>query len=176
MKTLLCTLILATLGTAAAKADTVTISFDQPNQTAIPGQTLEFFGTITNLTSSTIFLNSDDLDPAGLSISSNDLFFTNAPISLAPAGQPGSSSGDIELFDLLVTIPLQDAPGLYSGTYDLIGGPDDGKDIAQDVLGSANFSVTTVTTVPEPSTIYLLLSGASALFPIARRMRSATPQ
>jgi len=39
MKTLLCTLILATLGAAAAQAATITITLDQPNQFATPGTT-----------------------------------------------------------------------------------------------------------------------------------------
>ena len=173
MKTLLCTLILATLGTAAAKADTITITFDQPNQTAVAGDTLEFFGTITNNTSSTIYLNLDALNLSGLSFSTNDQFFNTVPISLDPSGQPGDSSGDIELFDVTVSSPLADPAGLYSGTYTLLGGTDsDG----QDVLSTANFSVTTTapSTVPEPSSIVLLLSGIlTAGVPISR-MRNCT--
>ena len=37
MKTLFCGLMLALLGTVAAKADTVTITFDQPVQGACAG-------------------------------------------------------------------------------------------------------------------------------------------
>ena len=46
MKKLLCTLALGMM-TVAAKADSVTITFDEPNQIGSAGQTLEFFGTIT---------------------------------------------------------------------------------------------------------------------------------
>jgi hypothetical protein len=171
MKTLLCTLVLATLGTAVAKADSITITFDQPNQFAAPGETLQFFGTITNDTNTTIYLNNDDLNPGSFSLATNDQFFSNVPISLAPSGQPGDSSGDIELFDITVSNPLLDSGGTYTGTYTLFGGADGGANTAQDNLVAANFSVTPT---PEPSTIYLLLTGASALVPISRKLRTRT--
>jgi hypothetical protein len=165
MKTLLCTLILATLGTAVAKADTITISFDQPNQAAAPGGSLQFFGTITNDSNATIYLNSDDLNLNGLSLTTNDQFFNTVPISLAPSGQPGDSSGDIELFDVTVSDPLLDSAGTYSGTYTLFGGADGN---AQDNLSSASFSVTTT---PEPASIYLLLTGVPAALVSLRKQR-----
>jgi hypothetical protein len=158
MKNLLCTLMLVALSAAAAQASALTIAFDQPDQIGMPGQTLQFFGTIANTSANTVFLISDDLNPTGLSLTVTDLFFANAPFFLAPSGQPGDSSGDIELFDIAVSAPLLDAPATYPGTYDLVGGADSN---AQDVLGSASFSVTTAT--PEPSTIYLLLAALSAI-------------
>lgn len=175
MKTLLCTLILATIGTTVAKADSVTITLDQPNQIAVPGGTLQFFGTITNDTGTTIYLNGDALNLDGLSFTTVDQFFNTVPISLAPSGQVGDSSGDIELFDVNVSDPLIDALGTYSGSYTLVGGADGGAGTAQDNLGSVSFSVSEVSEVsevPEPSTIYLLLGGLSgALVPISRRLR-----
>jgi hypothetical protein len=167
MKTLLCTLILATLGAAAAKADTITITFDQPNQVALPGTTVEFFGTLTNNTTSTIFLNGDALNLNGSSFTTNDLFFANAPFFLAP----GANSGDIELFDVSVTSPLIDPAGFYTGTYSLLGGIDgNGQDVLE--TNPATFSVDTApatSPVPEPASIALLLTGASTLLPIARK-------
>jgi hypothetical protein len=160
MKTLLCTLMLAAFS-AAAKADEITITFDQPNQAGSEGQTIQFFGTITNNTSGTVFLNSDDLNLGGLSLATNDLFFANAPISLGP----DSNSGDIELFDVTVSNPLIDPAATYLGSYDLVGGPDGN---AADVLGSASFSVTTT---PEPSAIYLLLSVIAATAFVGSRRR-----
>jgi hypothetical protein len=160
MKTLFCALILAAVATAA-KADPVTITFDQPNQIAGAGQTLEFFGTITNNTASTIFLNSDDPNLAGLSFSINDQFFSTVPPSLAA----GANSGDIELFDVTLSNPLQDAFATYAGDYTLVGGIDGN---AQDNIGSAAFSVSSV---PEPSTIGLLFTGFAGLLPIRSRLR-----
>jgi hypothetical protein len=176
MKTLLCTLMLATLGAAAAKADSITITLDHPNQIAYPGETLQFFGTITNDTNTTIYLNSDDpnlSDPSGVSFTLDDLFFSNVPISLAPKGQAGASSGDIELFDIIASSPLLDPLRAYPGTYTLFGGNDGGADTAQDNLGSASFSASIT---PEPATFsYLLLSALPALVPIARKLRTRTP-
>jgi hypothetical protein len=165
MKTLLCTMILATLGTVAAKADTVTITFDQPTQTATAGGTLEFFGTITNDTASTVFLNSDSFTLNGVSFTLDDQFFNTVPVSLAS----GASSGDIELFDVMASDPLVDAAGFYSGSYTLVGGADGN---AQDNLGTGSFTVDVANPVPEPSSICLLLSGGlAALAPLARKMR-----
>jgi hypothetical protein len=159
MKTLLCALILATLGSVAAKADDVTITFDQPIQAGLPGSTIEFFGTITNNTNATIFLNNDDLNLISPTLGTIDQFFATVPVSLAPNGQLGDSSGNIELFDVTITAPFDLTPG----TYTLFGGADGG---AQDSLGSAGF---TVEPVPEPSSIYLVLGGFSTLLPIAKR-------
>src|ERR1700683_202171 len=89
MKTLLCTLMLAILSVAAARADILTISLDQPDQTGSPGGTLQFFGTITNDSDATVFLNSDDLTLDGLSLAITDQFFNTVPISLAANGDPG---------------------------------------------------------------------------------------
>jgi hypothetical protein len=167
MKTLLCALILATLGTAAAKADTITITLDQPNQVGLPGSTVEFLGTLTNNTSGTIFLNGDALNIEGLSFTITDQFFNNAPISLAP----GANSGDIELFDIAVASPLLDPAGFYTGTYSLLGGIDgNGQDLLE--TQPTTFSVDTApptSAVPEPTSIALLLTGASALLPITRK-------
>jgi hypothetical protein len=158
IKAVFCVLILATLASVSAKADEVTITIDQPSQTASAGATLQFFGTITNDTDSTLYLNSDDLTLPGLSLTTTDQFFNTVPNALAPDG----SSGDIELFDVTVSNPLLDPAGTYSGTYNLTGGPDGN---AQDNLGTATFSVTTVT--PEPPSLYLLLTGILSLAALA---------
>jgi hypothetical protein len=157
MKTILSTLIFAAFSAAAANADVVTITFDQANQSANPGATLQFFGTITNNTPNTVYLNSDDLTIGGPpDLASNDLFFANVPISLAPNGQLGASSGDIELFDVIVSNPLSNPLTTYPGTYDILGGSDPGS---AEVLSSTNFSVTTA---PEPAVNYLIFGMASA--------------
>jgi len=172
MRKLLCTLMLATLGTAAAKADSVTITFDQASETGTAGQTLEFFGTIVNDSNTIIYLNNDDLNFSSPGFTPIDQFFNTVPISLAPSGQAGDSSGDIELFDIGVNSPFGLALGNYSGEYTLFGGDDGGADTAQDNLGSASFAVDVTPTVgvtPEPPSIYLLLAGLVGVWVLASR-------
>ena len=165
MKILFSSLMLAALSAIPAMAD-ITIVFDQPNQMGQPGQTLEFFGTITNNGSDTVFLNSDDVNLTSPSLTVNDLFFSNVPVSL----DPGQSSGDIELFDVMLSNPLLDTPATHLGIYTLFGGRDGD---AQDNLASATFSVNTT---PEPAGIFLLLGVFAILILISRRRLTAAPK
>ena len=166
MKTLLNILVLAALATAGARAD-ILVVFDNPYQTGHPGDTLQFFGVISNTGSDTVFLNGDDLTPTGISFTITDQFFTNVPWSL----DEGSSSGDIELFDVTVSNPLLDPPNIYPGTYTLLGGVD--GDVGEN-LASAYFSVTTAPSVPagvpEPGS-WLLLGTALAGLGMVHRLR-----
>lgn len=160
----ICTLFIAALCGLPVHADTVVIAFDQPNQYATSGATLQFFGSITNLTSLTVFLNGDGLSLDGSpDLSTNDLFFTTVPISLGP----GATSGDIELFDVIVSSPLTNPPATYAGTYTLFGGADGN---AQDNLGSASFSVA----APEPLTFYSTPACLLALYILSKMTRSGS--
>jgi hypothetical protein len=152
---------LAVSGASSGWAGSILITFDNPNQTGMPGDTLVFMGVISNGGSSTAFLNSDGLNLLGNSFAVNDLFFSNVPISL----DPGQSSPDIELFDVTLNNPFTDLSGTYTGTYGLLGGVDGN---AQDMLGSANFSVTETSSVPEPSSNVLLAAALGALVGVHR--------
>lgn len=157
-KMLLFLTALTCLAVSEARADTVAITFDNPTQTGNPGDTLTFFGTILNSGTSTVFLNSDDLNLAGASFNTTDLFFGNVPISL----DSGASSGDIELFDVTLLSSFTDSFGPYGGTYTLFGGVDGN---AQDLLTQDNFTVTATAPVatPEPATALLLATGLLGL-------------
>jgi hypothetical protein len=150
------------ISVASAHAGTLTITFDTPDQIGNVGDTLQYFGTITNNSASTIFLNSDSLnlagDPSDFSITDD---FGNTPFSI----DAGQTSTDIELFDVTINNPFTDGSGTFAGTYVIFGGADGG---AQDVLvdPAASFS-TTVT--PEPGTYMLLLTGISGIALIRRR-------
>lgn len=147
---------LAALALAAisASATSISITLDQPTQAGNPGATIQYFGTITNNTGQTIYLNADSLDETDgtTSLTFNDLFFTTVPLSLAP----GTNSGDIELFDAVPSVS-----GVFTGSYTLLGGSDGN---AQDNLGSVNFAAT-----PEPSSLMLLASGSAAAAAFLRR-------
>ena len=106
-------LVAVVLSAAGARADIVDMVFDAATLTGSPGDTLAFFGTLTNVTDSPVYLNSDNFNLSGLPFSAvTDFFHTNAPLFLDSSGSPADTSGDIELFD--ITIPSGQGPGLYT--------------------------------------------------------------
>ena len=146
-------LAVMTLAVAAARAGSITITLDDPNQSGNAGQTLNFLGVITNTDTTPgdqpIFLNFDSPNFTLSDATLVDNFFSNVPVSLAE----GASSGDIDLFDITLANPATQPVGLYSGTYGLFGGMDGGTNTASDNLAQTNFSVTVA---PEPGTLGLL--------------------
>jgi hypothetical protein len=94
--------------------------------------------TITNIISSTIFFDRQQRFRTSSSLSGRRsiLFylFDNQPVSLGP----GQTLPDIDAF--MVTIAPSALPGLYDGSFGLIGGA---SNDAMDQLGSANFQVDT---------------------------------
>jgi hypothetical protein len=150
MKIFINLIALTAMAAAGARAGDIVITFDNPNQTGNPGETLEFLATITNtdpdLNDAPIFLNQDSLNLTLNDATKNDLFFANAPIDLAP----GDSFSGIELFDYTLADPESEPFGLYGGTYGLIGGADGGDGSGQDNLAQADFSVDVEAQTPEP--------------------------
>jgi hypothetical protein len=165
---------LTVLAAAGARAGDISITLDDPDQTGNPGETLQFFGTITNTDTNPgdapIYLNFDSLNLALSDAVPNDLFFTNAPVDLAE----GASSGDIELFDYTLANPESDPFGTYDGTYGLLGGMDGGADTAQDNLAQVSFSVDVEpsSSTPEPATLALLGTGLALIGWLHRGRRS----
>jgi hypothetical protein len=162
MKTLLQILALLTVTVAAGRADiNMSIVLDNPNQTGLPGSTLQFFGTITNTGDATVFLISDSIDlSGGAAFNITDLFLDNVPFSL----DPGVTSKDIELFDVALADPFTDPPGLNDGSYTLMA--TDGA--SQSIFTTAGFSVTVSTPEPEYCGI-LTLTIVGLLFASSRR-------
>jgi len=144
------------LSVAGARADNVDIVFDTATLTGSSGDTLAFFGTLTNVTGSPVYLNSDNFNLSGLPFSAvDDLFNTNVPLFLDSSGSPAATSGDIELFD--ITIPAGQSPGSYSGNYALLGGSDSNS---FDPVGAADFAVNVskpLSATPEPHGLPLLV-------------------
>ena len=159
---------LAMMAGASARADGITITLDNPNQTGNPGQLIEFFGTVTNNSTDTdpadsIYLNSDYLTLALTDATQNDNFYA-AYYPIALAG--GESSGDIDLFDYTLANPETDLFGPHAGIYQLLGGIDGGAQTASDSLDEVNFSVDVEPApsgTPEPGTCYLLGGGLALL-------------
>jgi hypothetical protein len=158
MKKLLLPLLpLLMLLTPANAGASVAVLLDAPNQTGAPGETLTFTGVITNLDLlNPVYLNSFDLNLAGIDFVTDGFsafFDPSFPISLPGGG----SSSDITLFTVALNNPLVGPPGVYVGSYALVGGADGN---AQEVLGSVDFSIQTV---PEPATWALFGVGALLL-------------
>lgn len=153
-------ILLIGLAGAPAQGTALFITLDTPTLSGSPGDFLQFFGTITNTTGATVFLNADNFNLTGFDPSALDdtPFFINAPLSLAAFG----STADIELFD--VTIPNPFAAGDYGGTFQILGGADGS---AQDIVATAFFTVQVAT--PEPSSA-ALLSGALLFLLAAKRI------
>jgi hypothetical protein len=152
--TLLCGLALAC---GSARADLLSITFQQSVETGAPGSMVLFSGTLTNLTSSTIYLNADSLNLAGFNPGDIDdsPFFANTPTGFLG---PNASTGPIGLFN--VTIPNPFPSGSYNGTFQALGGGTFNDLTILD--GPTGFTVQvspgTQSSVPEPSSIILTVT------------------
>ena len=170
MKALLNTLGVFCLAVGSAQAGLI-FTIDNPNQVALDGDTLHFFGTLTNDSATDpLFLNADSFNfqlSAG-SYTFND-FLNNLPLCLTAVNtlactSTGNSTGSVALFDIVLSNPTVDPLGVYLGSLTYIGGATDG---AQDNLATGNFSVETVT--PEPATGALIGTALLALGVAFRR-------
>jgi hypothetical protein len=154
------------LGSALAKADSITLTLSSPFQNGGWGSVLEFDATVTNTTASTVYLNDDDPtilgNPASppMLVLDDSGFFNNFPLSLAPSG----SSGDTFTGELFTVAIQPGVPyGIYAGTFEILGG--NPSDFA-DMIGSANFGVTVT---PEPPSWQLLAMALMCLFAVIFR-------
>jgi len=147
-------IVLLTAGLAAGFSSEIQVDLLQPSQTGSPGDTLEFDGTITNLSSTdTVFFNA-----ASSNSVSSDLtidvtpYLLNAPLSLGP----GEMSPLFDIFD--IKIDLAALPGSFPGnTFTVLGGADpNALDTLEDVEADVNVIASSV---PEPSSTSLLLVG-----------------
>jgi hypothetical protein len=157
-------LVIATIAVVSNAGATTLLTLDTPDQVGHPGDTLQFFGSLTNTGPDTVFLNSSDLNfTNAASFTTDDLFAVNVPVSI----DPGQTVNGIEFFDITLSNPFTDPFDVYSGTYTLLGGSDPN---AMDVLTAANFSVSAEagSTVPEP-TLVIPVCAALALLSLRRR-------
>jgi len=145
------------LSAMLCNADTINIDLMPALLSGSPGSTILFSGTLSNTSSSTVFLNSAGINLSGGFTPADEHtgpFFVNAPLFLNAAG----STPAIGLFT--VDIPDSFAKGPYLGTFSILGGANGN---AQDIVGSVNFTVQVVSPVPEPNSS-ILLGLVTALF------------
>jgi hypothetical protein len=146
-------------------ADSYTITFIAPNQSAVAGSTVEFDAIITNLDPSNyLYLNGDSTASLDSPLTLDDSAFWAYvwPAPLNPSGISGDSYTG-ELFT--VTVPLGTPVGTYEGEFDLLGGSNGGD---SNLLGADDFTITVIVT-PEPSSLVLLLTGMAGLAGTLRR-------
>lgn len=148
---------------AAAHAQAFAVTFAPNTQTIFPGQTTTFSGTITNLTTSSLYINGDSIDPLGFGLTTDDTPFYNTfggtPVLLG-AGQTYNS-------DLFTVTDTAAQIGIFSGQFTVYGGADP---TAADQSGSQTFTL--LSPVPEASTslsFALMLAGGAAVWAIKRR-------
>lgn len=152
-----------TLSVGTAAYAQVSLQIQPSPQSGNPGSLLSYNGTVTNLGTAEVFLNSGVYSLAGTGLTLNESpFFNNFPLSLT-SGQTFTGI----LFT--VQIGTSAAPGLYNGTFTIQGGL---TDTTFDNLVTQNFSVGVNGAAPEPATVSLLLLGGATLATVARRRKS----
>jgi hypothetical protein len=147
------------LSSAPAHADSIIFTLTNPTGFAlVTGGSVTYDATVSAPASNSalVFLNGDSFDvTAPVTLDDSD-FFADFPLSLAPGG---SFTGAL----FVLTVPPGTAFGSYDGTFTLLGGANAG---ANSTLGTVSFSVNTV---PEPSSIVLLLTGICGVGTTLRR-------
>ena len=152
---------------AKAHADSLTISLNSPVQTSSAGSIVSFFATVSAPLSNggTVYLNAADSTTNGGLILDPNPFLNYFPFTL----DLGTSSTGL-LFT--ISIPVNEAVGIYLGSFRILGGADDASNI---LLGGANFEVDiptpAPTTVPEPGSILLLMTGLPGVAVLVRSKR-----
>ena len=124
----------------------------------LPGDVIQFFGSLTNNTADTVFINSNSFTFAIPAAVDDSPFLNNAPFFLVGFG----SSVLFEFLD--VTIPPAQATGTYDGFFTVQGGL---TESAMDPIGDTAFQVTVNSTAPEPGSLLLMAAGLASL--VARR-------
>ena len=142
------------------------MTFTQPTLTVGTGGTVTFTGSLANNSGGTVYLTGDSFTLLGPGMTTNDApFLLGAPLSLAD-GTAYPNSGSASLFDVTVAPSLQD--GLYTGYFNVLGGPTSGD---QTMEATEKFNVQVV---PEPSSLAalsLLALGVGAMAFRAHRRR-----
>ena len=135
-----------------AFADTIGLSLNAPAQPGTAGSMVSFVATVSapGTNGVTVFLNGDSFNASSPLTLDDCGFLFDFPLSL----DPGESFSGVLLS---IDLPASVAAGLYTGSFEILGGADSG---ALDTLGSVAFQVNVApSAVPEPESLMLLAAG-----------------
>src|SRR5215831_4364306 len=107
-------LALFVICSASAVAAPITINFSSSLVTGLRGQTVTFSASLTNTTTTAVFLNGDSLNITAPLVGDDIKFFLNAPLSVAGS----TTTAVFQIFD--VTIPVDAPLGVYAGSFTIL--------------------------------------------------------
>jgi len=157
------------LNPARAHAQTINITLNPNAVAGASGSGFTIQSTLSNTSGTNAFINGAIASIPGLGITLDTTpFLVNAPATLASPGNAGP-------FDALnITITGAATPGVYVGTFTILGGTDG---LQMNNIGSVNFTVTVLgpggggSSVPEGDGLTLFLAALPVLGLLQLRRR-----